>query len=311
MAPEQMISSRDVTAASDLYAVGAMLFRAAAGEHAFGRVEEDELARRKLVEDAPPLQTGRFGHIAKGLEAVVARALRRRPADRYPKAQDMLAELTLLQDLARLSDLDLDATTTFSRNREALPAPRSSPGSAETPWGGPESSPVPAPPPAAALVKTIQLENGRHERHAPPPSDASRRSPAPMVAESKSESGRFVPVGLVAVLVGAALGGGALLGSVLTRRADVASARQSSEAAVCPPAAPDADEASGKAITPVLASEPSPIDLGEIDEPAGSEPARAARRPGGAPADSAKTFASASAKASARPNAPPVDKIQF
>ena len=40
MAPEQILNSRDVTAGSDLYAVGAMLYRAIAGRHIFGEAQD-------------------------------------------------------------------------------------------------------------------------------------------------------------------------------------------------------------------------------------------------------------------------------
>ncbi|NUQ74848.1 MAG: serine/threonine protein kinase, partial [Polyangiaceae bacterium] len=98
MAPEQMLDSRNVTGASDLYAVGAMLYRAVAGRHAFGNQADVELARSKLLDDTPPLVTGRDDPVAKKFERVVSRALQRRPADRYKNAEEMLTDLTALRD---------------------------------------------------------------------------------------------------------------------------------------------------------------------------------------------------------------------
>lgn len=99
MAPEQMLDSRNVTGGSDLYAVGAMLFRAVKGHHAFGNLADIELARKKLLEETPPLETGRDDEIAKGFEACVRQALRRKPADRYKRAEDMLADLRDLREM--------------------------------------------------------------------------------------------------------------------------------------------------------------------------------------------------------------------
>ncbi len=115
MAPEQLLSSSTATASADVYAVGAILFRAVSGDQVFG--DDDGLAaRRKLSGEAPPLSLRRVDRLATGLTAVVARALRRHPEERFSSAEAMLRELTALQDLARATALDLDANT-----EEALP----------------------------------------------------------------------------------------------------------------------------------------------------------------------------------------------
>ncbi len=101
MAPEQILNSRDVTAASDLYAVGAMLYRAIAGRHIFGDAQDTELARAKLMTDAQPLDTGRQDRIAQGFAAVVMRGCKRRPQERYQRAEDLLNDLVALQDAVR------------------------------------------------------------------------------------------------------------------------------------------------------------------------------------------------------------------
>jgi len=111
MAPEQFVSSRDVNGAADLYAVGAILFRAIAGAHVFGDAEDMDYARKKLTGKAPPLEVPRFDRVARGLQSIIARALEKRPQDRFGDAEEMLQELTAVQDVARAMSFDLDATT--------------------------------------------------------------------------------------------------------------------------------------------------------------------------------------------------------
>jgi serine/threonine-protein kinase len=111
MAPEQFLSSRDVTGAADLYALGAILFRAVTGQHVFGDAQDLDYARNKLHEQAPPLGLPRIDRVARGLTAIVGRALARRPEDRHPSAQVMLEELVALQEIAKAMSFDLDANT--------------------------------------------------------------------------------------------------------------------------------------------------------------------------------------------------------
>ena len=111
MAPEQILNSRDVTPVTDLYAVGIILFRAVRGHHAFGERRGEELARAKLVEDAPPLDVGRTDAVATGFYELVARSLKKRPAQRFQSAQEMLVEVERLQSLMR-QGYELDETTT-------------------------------------------------------------------------------------------------------------------------------------------------------------------------------------------------------
>lgn len=107
MAPEQILNSRDVTPVTDLYALGIILFRAVRGQHAFGNRRGEDLARAKLLEEAPALEIGRDDEIAEGLVRIVARALKKRPAQRFASAREMLAELEAVKSIAdQVSDLD-------------------------------------------------------------------------------------------------------------------------------------------------------------------------------------------------------------
>ncbi|MCA9517101.1 MAG: serine/threonine protein kinase [Myxococcales bacterium] len=97
MAPEQALG-RPVDARVDVYGVGATLFRVLTGALPFEADSRHQLAFMKTREDAPSiadaLPEARF---AAPLVGIVARALARDPAERYPSAQAMLAEVDLLR----------------------------------------------------------------------------------------------------------------------------------------------------------------------------------------------------------------------
>jgi serine/threonine-protein kinase len=133
MAPEQIRSSRTVTVSADLYAVGAILYRAVAGHHAFGNTYGPDLAVQKLSGAAPALVTGRADRVAKCFEELVARALAQSPGDRYELSEQMLADLLLLRDTARqagrgagANEAPMDTTPVGIPSEQALeraPAP--------------------------------------------------------------------------------------------------------------------------------------------------------------------------------------------
>jgi serine/threonine-protein kinase len=112
MAPEQVLNSRDVTASSDVYALGAILFRCASGQHVFGDLREGHLAHAKITREAPPLVTGRDDPVARGLEQIVAQALRKKPSDRWERADLVLAELATLRELSKIPSGDVESTDT-------------------------------------------------------------------------------------------------------------------------------------------------------------------------------------------------------
>jgi eukaryotic-like serine/threonine-protein kinase len=93
MSPEQLLDARRVTEASDVYSCGTILYRSVSGTLPF---DTRQSLRDKLQREAPPLVSGRNDPLARGFEGIVNRSLRRRPADRYASAQQMLDDLTRL-----------------------------------------------------------------------------------------------------------------------------------------------------------------------------------------------------------------------
>ena len=118
MAPEQILSSRSAAPAVDVYAVGAILFRAVAGRNVFGDLTGIELARKKLSEAPPPLSTGRTDMVAQGFEELLARALSASPDERFESADELLAELSYLRDAGRAM---ASRSTTLSRRPSDAP----------------------------------------------------------------------------------------------------------------------------------------------------------------------------------------------
>jgi serine/threonine-protein kinase len=119
MAPEQLVSSRDVTERADIYAVGAVLYRAVAAGHLFGALTNADLAYAKLTLDPPTLPVANSDRLALGLQAAIKRAVARRPEDRYALAEEMLADLELLQGGA--SHPELEAVRAQRKGVESIP----------------------------------------------------------------------------------------------------------------------------------------------------------------------------------------------
>jgi serine/threonine-protein kinase len=98
MAPEQILSSHTVTASVDVYALGAVLYRAVAGAHPYGDRHGLELLRAKLHEPTPRLRTGRLDAAALRFETLVERALAFSAKERFDSATELREALENVQD---------------------------------------------------------------------------------------------------------------------------------------------------------------------------------------------------------------------
>ncbi len=94
MAPE-VLCGEPATPRSDIYAVGALLYELCTGEPPFGDLDDEQAACKVLVEDPPPLSDLR-AETDPELSAIVARALARDPAARWPSARAMRLALERL-----------------------------------------------------------------------------------------------------------------------------------------------------------------------------------------------------------------------
>lgn len=92
LSPEQA-AGREATPASDIYAVGLVLYEMLAGAPPFSGDTPLETLLAHQQEPVPPLTKRRYG-LSPALAAAVLRALAKAPRDRYPDAAAMRAAIT-------------------------------------------------------------------------------------------------------------------------------------------------------------------------------------------------------------------------
>jgi serine/threonine-protein kinase len=92
MAPEQLEYAKGVGPPADLYAVGVVIFRCVSGRLPFVGRSFEALQRLKCESEAPLLSSMQGVVKNDRLDALVARALARKPEQRYASASEMLQE---------------------------------------------------------------------------------------------------------------------------------------------------------------------------------------------------------------------------
>lgn len=125
MSPEQARQLKDaVTAHSDIYSAGAVLYELLAGEPPFG-LDSSPAVLRKIAEREVPAISRRRPKVATGLALCAQKALRLVPEERYSSAQEMAKDLSRWIDgrpvLARPPSL-LARARSASRSKRAIPA---------------------------------------------------------------------------------------------------------------------------------------------------------------------------------------------
>lgn len=88
------------TAASDVYSLGVILFQLLTGRLPF-LAEQPMALIMKHVNEAPPPLKSLNASVPVALEECVRKSLAKDPADRYPNAEAMLADLRMVQDALR------------------------------------------------------------------------------------------------------------------------------------------------------------------------------------------------------------------
>jgi TolB-like protein/tetratricopeptide (TPR) repeat protein/tRNA A-37 threonylcarbamoyl transferase component Bud32 len=93
MSPEQAAGSQDLDGRSDLYSLGCVLYEMLSGETPYSGPTPQAILAKKLSEPLPRISVVRET-VPTGVEAVLAKALARTPADRWVTAADFAAALS-------------------------------------------------------------------------------------------------------------------------------------------------------------------------------------------------------------------------
>ncbi len=89
--PEQVIGEK-VDERSDIFSLGAVLYEMLTGVPPFASGKLHEIAHQ-IVNEMPPAPSTRNGSVAPAFDVIVAKALAKRPDDRYRNAREMAADL--------------------------------------------------------------------------------------------------------------------------------------------------------------------------------------------------------------------------
>jgi hypothetical protein len=95
MSPEQ-VKGEAIGAGSDLFSLGVMLFEMATGKLPFDRATPTEVMHAILFDKTPAIHSLRPA-LPADLQRIVARCLKKTPADRYPDARALMEDLRTLR----------------------------------------------------------------------------------------------------------------------------------------------------------------------------------------------------------------------
>lgn len=193
VAPEQAVSSQGVTKASDIYALGVVLFELLTGRLPF-EAETPMGVILKHLYDNPPTPSSLRPELPKAVDTVVLRALRKEPAQRFANAGALAEALAAAwpgevprpEAAARppKATIAQGATTATTRGGRATLAPQPAapakampPAAARTPPAGTKAAPS-APTAGAKAPPTAPAAGAKASPATPKPAPAAPRTSA-------------------------------------------------------------------------------------------------------------------------------------
>ena len=93
MSPEQIRGEEEVDGRSDIYSLGALMYKVLTGEPAFTATSPVGVLTKHLTEAVTPPSRRAPGRLPAGVDEIVLRAMQKRPADRYPSVREMLEDI--------------------------------------------------------------------------------------------------------------------------------------------------------------------------------------------------------------------------
>jgi serine/threonine-protein kinase len=284
MSPEQMRSSKDVSASADLWSLGVILHELIAGDVPFtGETFPEVLV--KVMGDPPPSLRSLRPEVPEGLEAVVRRCLEKRPADRY---SSVAALAVALSPFASQRTLGLQSRLASSMTDPPAGAGKGV-GSTVIVGGAPAQPPIIVPARVAA-----PLAGGAEVP--PNKTNTAWDAQAPVApALAGRPRRRTAAIAAGAALLVASLGFGLLRGgspALETRQHEASAAAAASAPASALPAVPEPVAASPAAVQPRVAPLDAP-PAADVQPPSAPTPSSAP------PAEPTTAAAGAAAAASA------------
>jgi len=123
MSPEQASGDRMLDARSDLYALAAVYYEMLAGEPPFSGPSQQAIVAKMLTTEAPSVRVLRPG-VSPAMDAVLARALARTPADRWPGAGEFARALSAAEQASHASAATMTSPATTPRPSGSVDASR-------------------------------------------------------------------------------------------------------------------------------------------------------------------------------------------
>ncbi|MBL8057518.1 MAG: protein kinase [Anaerolineales bacterium] len=146
MSPEQAVGDRGVDGRSDVYSLGVMVYEMLTGHHPYQADTPVRLLLKHVTEPVPQLDLGELSRLGlpEGMNTVLARALAKKPDERFGSAAEMTGSLVDVLGATRAPALDFRLTPTTP----ALTPPQ--------PVRPPTAAPTLADPPAPATGAPTQ-----------------------------------------------------------------------------------------------------------------------------------------------------------